>query len=112
MSPSKSKRKARIGTRPAYGLPVDRPGAVRRRVHVLAEDETVVEREDVDALPFAAARLRSPLTHGKVVAAVEAARREREVRVVAEDPSDVLAHGVRALRALVGGVVVEDDVGV
>ena len=37
--------------------------------------------------------------------------RKRHAGIVREDPADVLAHGVGALGALVGRVVVEDDLG-
>src|SRR5215210_5162448 len=92
----------------------DDAGDAEPGVDVLALDLAVLDREDVDAVPFELAavsrRGRGPLVDDEAVARVEAAAAEADVGIVAEDLRDVLAHGVGAFRALAGGVVVEDDV--
>ena len=69
---------------------------MRRRVDVLALDQAVLEREDVDSVPLeppaVAGRLRRPLAHDETVARIQAPAREPQVRRVLEDARDVLAH--------------------
>jgi len=85
---------------------------VRRGIHVLAQDQAVLEREHVDPVPFdplpaATRRRRRPLADDEAVTGVEAATRELQVRVPLEDPRDVRADRV-ALDAVAGRVVLED----
>ena len=113
-SGSASTRSATTAGRTCSSSAFARP--MRRRVHVLPRDQTVPDREDVDAVPLellpVLLEVQRPLADSEVLARVHAARAERHAGIVREDPLDVLAHRVRALGALVGRVVVEDDLGV
>src|SRR5205807_3519017 len=94
-------------------LELESPRRVRRRVDVLALDQAVLEREDVDPVPLeppaVAGRLRRPLAHDETVARVQAPAREPQVWRVLEDAGDVVAYRL-ALRPLSGGVVLEHHV--
>ena len=88
---------------------------MRGRVDVLAQDQAVPEREDVDPVPLDAAaftvrRCRRPLADDEAVAGVEPAPREPKVGIPLEDPGDVRADVV-ALDTVAGGVVLEDHAG-
>src|SRR5207302_6429253 len=86
---------------------------VRRRVDVLALDQAVLEREDVDSVPLeppaVAGRLRRPLAHDETIARVQTPAREAQVRRVLEDAGDVAAYRL-ALRTLSGRVAFEHHV--
>ena len=103
-----------VNARPRHDLVVEQARVVRRRVDVLAQDQSVLEREDVDPVPLEALsgairRGRRPLADDEPVARVEPAARELEVGVPLEDPGDVRADGV-ALDAITRRVVLEDHV--
>src|SRR6188768_4175315 len=91
------------------GLVVEHAGIVRRRVHVLAEDQTVLEGEHVDPVPLdplSRAVRRRPLADDEAVADVQAAPGEPEIGTALEDPGDVRPDGV-ALDAIARRVVLE-----
>ena len=75
-------------------------------VHVLPEDEAVLERKDVDAVPLEAPavrvrRGRRPLADDETVSDVQPAATESEVRPVGEDRRDVVANGVPVRMAVI-----------
>ncbi len=85
---------------------------MRRGVDVLAQDQPVLEREDVDAVPLeppalAVGRRRRPLADDEAVAHVRPAAAERQVGPVLEDAREVRRDLV-AFDALPGRVVLED----
>src|SRR5919198_1205903 len=107
------KTAARPGTYSSNSPLVDRARPVRGRVDVLALEQPVLDRYDVDAVPLEAAavarRGRRPLAHDEAVANVEPPLAEREIRRVAEDRGDVLSRRL-ALGPLAERVVLEHEV--
>jgi hypothetical protein len=85
---------------------------VRRGIDVFAQDQSVLERKQIDAVPLESSsasvgRRRGPFVDDEPVAHVQTPSAKAQVRPVLEDPLDVRGDIV-ALHALAGGVVLEN----